>query len=155
MEFRLNKQLLQEWRTEILAEVAKPARTLFTMMCLFFSVIAFSQEPQPALKHGIYVRENTPCKSAPNAAIIEWDGIGFSGAHSSKCISRVMSRSGQVLQVRTSCSALGDGSPHLHGSEGNQEFALTVLSSVRFEIRKESRDQGTYRWCSEKVIDSK
>ena len=125
------------------------------MICLTIPVVAFPQEPHLALKHGIYVREKAPCKGAPNAAILSWDGAGFSGAHSSKCTSRVLSRSGQMFRVSTTCSALGDGSPNPQGSESADSFMLTLLSSTRFEIRKESHDQGTYRWCSEKDIDNK
>jgi hypothetical protein len=151
MGLRPNKSWLQEWRGEFPAKLAKQARTILNMICLIIPAVAFPQEPHLVLKHGVYVREKTPCKGAPNAAIMSWDGAGFSGAHSSKCTSRVVSRSCQIFQVSTTCSALGDGSPNPGGSESADSFILTLLSSTRFEIRKEGHDQGT----ATKIIDSK
>jgi hypothetical protein len=126
-----------------------------TIIFISIPVVAFPQESPLALKKGIYVRERMPCKGAPNAAIMSWDGVGFSGAHSSKCTSRVLSRNGQMFQVNTTCSALGDGSPKPQGSGGAESFVLTRLSSTRFEIRKESHDQAAYRWCSANDVDGR
>jgi hypothetical protein len=129
------------------------SKTLMNAAWLSMPFLASPQDQPLSLKHGVYVRENTPCKGAPNAAILFWDGIGFSGAHSSKCTSRVLRRNGTQFQITTACSALGDGSPIAPGHEDVDSFWLTRLSSTRFGVRKEHEAQGNYRWCSAKSVD--
>jgi hypothetical protein len=119
----------------------------------FMPLIAFSQDQQITLKHGVYVRQETPCKDAPNAAIISWDGVGFSGAHSSKCTSRVVHTDGMQFRVNTTCSALGDGSPNPAGHDYVDSFLLTQLSNTRFEVLRKSQGKNAYRWCSSKNIN--
>jgi hypothetical protein len=125
------------------------------MVVAAFSVpfIAVAQVQLPSLKHGVYVRDSEPCKGAPNAAIMTWDGGAFSGPHSSKCMSRVVRKDGQKFQISTSCSAAGDGSANPSGKPDVEAFVLTRLSDTRFEMVKDSQAQGTYRWCSVKDVD--
>ncbi len=113
---------------------------------LLMPFVAFPQTDQLSLKPGLYVREPLECKDAPNAAILLWDGVGFSGAHSSKCTSRLVSQHGKQFHVKTACSALGDGTPDSSGYVDN--VWLTRLSNTRFTLRKESGPEGSYRWCS-------
>lgn len=75
------------------------------------SYFALGQQATLQLKHGVYVQQPNACKDAPLAAMKSWDGIGFSGAHSSKCTSRVLRRKGMQFTVSTTCAAFGDGSP--------------------------------------------
>jgi hypothetical protein len=108
---------------------------------------AVSQHPELTIKHGLYVREPEPCKDAPNASIIQWDGVGFFGPHSSKCKSTVTFNHGNQYEIRTSCSALGDGSANPSGTPFVELFTLTSLSSSEFTIAKRNKRQGNYRWC--------
>jgi hypothetical protein len=114
---------------------------------------ALSQNPQLTIKPGIYVREPAQCKGAPNASIMSWDGVGFSGAHSSKCTSSVLHKNGREYEISTSCSSLGDGSPNPTGTPFVESFVLTRLSGTQFTIVKDNQPQGSYRWCSVKGQD--
>jgi hypothetical protein len=67
--------------------------------------IASASDQQLLLNDGTYVRGKS-CKDAANAEILFSDGIGFSGAHSSKCTSRVLRRVGTRFQIETTCSAI-------------------------------------------------
>ena len=120
---------------------------------LFQPAGAFTQDQSLTLTPGVYVREPAPCKGAPNAAIMSWDGAGFSGPHSSKCKSKVLQKNGAKYQVSTSCSAQGDGSPNPNGNPYVEAFLLTRVSSTRFTIAKEKEPEGAYRWCSARVED--
>lgn len=114
---------------------------------------AFSQNDDLSLKHGTYVLETSNCQGPAFAAMISWDGVGFSGPHSARCTSRVLSRHGDQFSVNTSCAALGDGSPDRSGYVDT--ISLTRLSSTRFMISKENEPQGKYRWCGAETDDSK
>jgi hypothetical protein len=114
---------------------------------------AISQDQTLTIKSGIYVREPAQCKDAPNAAIMSWDGVRFSGPHSSKCTSTVLHQNGGKYEIRTSCASLGNGSPNPTGTPSVESFVLTRLSGTQFEIAKDNQPQGTYRWCSAKVHD--
>jgi hypothetical protein len=114
---------------------------------ILVSCIGLAQSDQLSLKHGVYVREPYPCKEPPNAAIMAWDGAGFSGAHSSRCTSRVVSRHGNRYGVINACAALGDGSDNPSGQPAVDSFSLSRLSNIRFVISSETITQGTYRWC--------
>ena len=112
-------------------------------VCMPF--IAVAQTQPLSLKHGVYVQMSYECVGAPNAAVMFWDGIGFAGAHSSKCVSDLQSKDGRQFQVSTTCSALGDGSPDTSGHVDS--FTLTRQSSDRFEAVRAGRPSFTYRWC--------
>jgi hypothetical protein len=116
---------------------------------MFFttSLVSFAQT-QLSLRHGTYVRSTMPCKDAPSAAIISWDGSAFSGAHSSKCTSNVAHGEGSHFQVSTSCSAQGDGSQNYSGKDYVDSFLLNRISMNSFAILKENESDATYRWCS-------
>jgi hypothetical protein len=100
-----------------------------------------------SLKHGIYIRGKS-CKNAPNAEILVWDGIGFSGAHSTQCTSQAQHQSGARFQIKTTCEKLGDGTPNSSGSSYEDSFVLNRISNTHFEVSKENRPTATFRWCS-------
>lgn len=107
---------------------------------------ALGQHDQLSLKHGTYVLESAECKEPPFAAMISWDGVGFSGPHASRCTSRVLNRHGNQFALSTTCSALGDGTPD--SSRYIDNFSLTRLTNTRFVMRKEPKSGNTYRWCN-------
>lgn len=94
------------------------------------------------------MRERYSCKDAPNAAIRVWDGAAFSGAGSSKCTTRVLSRHGEQFRISTTCSALGNGAPDTSGYA--DELSIVRLSDTRFVASKKGLPDATYRWCNAK-----
>jgi hypothetical protein len=104
-----------------------------------------SDQPLP-LKHGVYVRGKS-CTDPANAEILNWDGVGFSGAHSSRCTSQVTAQ-GERFLVKNTCAAVGDGSPNATAGALEDSFSLKVLSSRRFELYKKNQRKAAYRWCS-------
>jgi hypothetical protein len=126
---------------------ARLSSAIMSAALVLVPFIASASDQQLLLKHGIYVR-GISCRDAANAEILSWDGIGFSGAHSSKCTSRVLHREGTRFQVKTTCSAIGDGPPNLAASDHVDSFSLNRLSGTRFELVKENQSKATFRWCS-------
>jgi hypothetical protein len=116
-------------------------------------LMAGSADHHLSLKHGVYVRAEAPCRGAPNAAILSWNGAGFSGAHSSQCKSQVAHQEGTRFAINTTCAAQGDGLPNKAGSDNTDSFVLNRLSRSRFEFIKDGQDKATYRWCSVKTVD--
>ncbi len=114
---------------------------------LLLPCTAFSQNTQLDLKPGFYVREPYQCTGQPNAATMLWDGVGFSGAHSSKCTSNVLSHEGNDFKVSTTCANVGDGSANPSGHADVETFSLTRMSETRFLIVPKNAAKGTYRWC--------
>jgi len=108
-------------------------------------------EQSLSLKPGIYATGASACRGAANAQILTWDGVGFSGAHSSQCVSRVLHRRGSHIQLSTTCAALGDGSPNVGGAAYVETFWLNQLSSSQFELAREKQAPAIYRWCSVKL----
>jgi hypothetical protein len=94
-------------------------------------VVASSGDLPLSLRHGRYVR-GASCKDAANAEILVWDGVGFSGAHSSQCTSQVTHRG----------KRFGDGSSNAAASDYGDSFSLNRLSR-----------KAAYRWCSEGAAD--
>jgi hypothetical protein len=117
-------------------------------MVLTTGLALFAQYPKLTIKPGIYVREPAQCQGAPNASIMSWDGVGFSGPHSSQCKTTVLHKNDTTYEISDSCSALGDGSPNPGGTPFVESFVLTLLSDTRFTVARESQPKGTYRWCS-------
>jgi hypothetical protein len=106
---------------------------------------AVAQTQRLSLKQGMYVQLTYECVGAPNAAVMFWDGVGFSDARTSKCTSELQSKDGRQYQVSTTCAALADGTPD---STGHVEaFTLTRQSSDRYEMEKTGQHPATYRWC--------
>jgi hypothetical protein len=102
------------------------------------------------IRHGQYVVSSVKCSDAPNAAILVWDGKGFSGAHSSACTSSANRRPDGRYDVATACTALGDGTPSAAGSEVKDSMILKTLSSKTFIVTKANVHDLSYRWCSAK-----
>jgi hypothetical protein len=113
---------------------------------LLASAAALARDPQLLLKHGTYVSNGERCKDSSNANLLSWDGVGFAGAHSSKCSSAIVHHHGARYQVATTCSALGDGSPNVSGHDYSDSFLLRRLSVTAFEVVKPKQLKRTYRW---------
>ena len=120
-------------------------KSMLVIACLTVVYAGPDTEPLP-VKHGVYVRKAVSCQGAPNAAILVWDGIGLSGAHSSKCTSRIVSRNGSTFKMTTACSAMGDGSPDSSGF--TEELMVSSVSKTSFVIARGSQPGIAYRWCS-------
>ncbi len=108
---------------------------------------ALAQQDQLSLKHGTYVVEGSSCKEPAFAAMMSWDGTGFSGPHASKCVSRVLSHQGNEFSVSTTCSALGDSTESPSGQAYVETLSLTRLSNTRIAISNGTKPKATYRWC--------
>lgn len=61
------------------------------------------------LKPGIYVPKGESCRDPANAVIRQYDGRGISGAHSSACRVKILSRRGNRYVVDQSCIDAGVG----------------------------------------------
>jgi hypothetical protein len=140
---------------EIIVKLGNPfyKTALSVSVWILVPLSTLSQNDDLSLKHGTYVLETSKCKEPAFAAVISWDGVGFSGPHSARCASRVVSRHGNQYSVNTSCGALGDGSPDRSGYV--DAISLTRLSNTRFMISKENEPQGKYRWCGSETDNSK
>jgi ketosteroid isomerase-like protein len=102
------------------------------------------------LKHGVYVRGSEPCKDPPNASILFWDGVGFSGAHSGQCTSGIKELGGTRFEVTNTCRAAGDGSPNSPGPGPVDTFVLDRQSRTKFLMFKGNDGAVPYHWCSVK-----
>lgn len=130
----------------------------------FLSVLAFaafsvgvpamaSVDPSPPpsgiyrLKPGIYVKKGVSCASAPNAAILQYDGRGISDSHSRACRVRVLARGGDRYTVVQSCIDAGQGpAPRV-----SQRQTVTVSDALTFVIQ--TRGPGTaYRYCPASML---
>jgi hypothetical protein len=109
-------------------------RTILTAAWLLVPCLALAQREQLPLKHGTYVLANIACKEPPLAAMISWDGVGFSGSRFSV----------------TTCSALGDGTPNPSGQVYVETLSVTRLSNARISMSSDAKQPATYRWCSAK-----
>ena len=123
-------------------------RVMMSTVWVLTHALALAQDAGLSLKHGIYVDASVSCKEPPFAVMRSWDGVGFSGPHASRCISKVLSHQGSEYRVSTSCSAIGDGTPNPSGKADVETISLTRLSSTRFVLSSETRSTTTYRWCS-------
>ena len=128
-------------------------KTMIFAVSLSMPLLIVAQTDPLSLKHGVYVEKHEKCKGAPNAAIMVWDGVGFSGAHSSRCTSRVLHRDKNRFQVSTSCSALGDGSPSGSGTDAADSALLTRLSSTAFVMLRDRQEPRSFHWCSANDVD--
>lgn len=94
-----------------------------------------SQAAQPAalpLDAGSYVVSSVaPCKEAPLAAVVQFDGRALFGPHESDCTSLVLSQRGRTYQVATECRALGDGT---RAAPYRQVQRIRVESRTRLSI---------------------
>jgi hypothetical protein len=107
---------------------------------------AFSQNRELAIKRLI---RSSACAVQGCAKRLnhQWDGVGFFGPHSSKCKSTVTLNHGNQYEIRTSCSALGDGSANPSGTPFVESFTLTLSSNSEFTITKGDKRQRNYQWC--------
>lgn len=119
----------------------KLSRTVLTITALLASGAACASSLP--LTRGDYVIAGQPCRDAPFAAMVRFDGQGFNGPHSSQCRSTVVARSGKTYRIRTQCAALGDGTL-VRPNVMTQRYA--VLSPTSF-TRKTATGSLTYRFC--------
>ena len=122
------------------------AMALLSVLCTSATAIA---QDLP-IRHGIYVVDSWKCTDAPNAGIVVWDGIGFSGAHSSGCTSHVAPMPNGSYRVATACTALGDGTPDPAGAAFEDMMILKRFSSTKFTVTKATGVEMKYRWCGAK-----
>ena len=136
-------ELTQEKMT--MSMVRQSIAVLISVAGVLGTVRLSAETTSLSLKHGVYVIAAERCHGAPNATILFWDGIGFSGAHSSRCTSKIQPQHGARFKVDTTCAGLGDGSDSSPESPVDS-FILKRLSAARFEIVQGSETR-TYRWC--------
>ena len=127
-------------------------KTMIFAVSLSMPLLIVAQTDPLSLKHGVYVEKHEQCKGAPIKAIMIWDGVGFFGAHSSRCTSRVLRRDKNRFQVSTSCSALGEGSPSGPRTDGADSVLLTRLSSIAFMMLRDGQEPRSFRCCSAKDV---
>ena len=128
-----------------------PRKAVTVVTALMMPLLVSAQTSSLSFKHGVYVAKQYPCKGAPNAGILQWDGIGLSGAHSSRCTTRVVSQAGTRYQLSTTCAAMGDGSPDTSGYVDRR--SLTRVSESAFVMQAPHQRQQAFRWCSAKDVD--
>lgn len=115
------------------------------------AVASVDMSPAPGgvyrLKPGIYVQEHVPCSSAPNAAILRYDGRGISDAHTHACKARVLSHKGTRYTVSQSCIDAGAGpAPRVE-----ERQIVTVQDALTFNLR--TRGPGTtFRYCPSNML---
>jgi hypothetical protein len=89
---------------------SSPSRLLLIMT--FAAGIAHAVDAPLPLNSGTYVvSSDKPCQDAAFAAVIVFDGHSFSGPHDSQCESTILGQQGRSYRVKTTCRALGDGTP--------------------------------------------
>jgi hypothetical protein len=94
------------------------------------------------LKPGIYVRKDTGCGSAPNAAIRQYDGRGISTPHTRACRAHILSRRGARYEVSQSCIAAGAGpAPRFI-----ERQTVSIRDALTFSIRTRG-PAVAYRYC--------
>lgn len=94
------------------------------------------------LKPGIYVAEGSDCASPANAAILQYDGKGLSGAHSRACKVTVRSRKGGRYTVDQSCIDAGAGL----APRSVQRQQVTVQDALNFTQTIKGRST-SYFYC--------
>lgn len=64
------------------------------------------------LQAGTYVVSSyRPCQEAPLAGVTRYNGLSFEGPHASNCQTSLLRQRGSSYRVKTTCTAMGDGSP--------------------------------------------
>jgi len=119
------------------------------LISVFVPIPTFAQSAQLDLNPGTYVDARYKCDGAPNATLLTWDGKGFSGAHSSICSTRVLSRTGNTFRIQTTCAAVGDGTPAV--AVPSDEESLSLLGGSGFILAGFSRGSNSYRLCTEEL----
>lgn len=94
------------------------------------------------LKPGIYVAKGSDCASPANAAILQYDGKGLSGAHSRACKVTVRSRKGGRYTVDQSCIDAGAGP----APRSVQRQQVTVRDALTFTQTIKGRAT-SYAYC--------
>jgi hypothetical protein len=94
------------------------------------------------LKPGIYVRKDVACKTAPNAAVRQYDGRGISSAHTRACRARILSRTGDRFEVSQSCIDAGAGpAPRF-----TERQTIRIADALTFTQTMRGKGS-TYRYC--------
>lgn len=104
------------------------------------------------LKVGDYVLDGTGCTDAPFAAMAKWDGVGFGGPHASHCKTTVLHRRGNVFDVETTCSALGDGTP---ARPTTWKERITVSGETSFSRSVPGQVAKKFHWCPANTVGAR
>lgn len=94
------------------------------------------------LRNGIYVPVGTPCKGAPNSAIVNyWGGKSSIGASQAECTIKTLSKKANVYTLADECKDIQSGDV----IEGGPT-KLTISGPTKFTM-----SGTTYRYCGAKV----
>jgi hypothetical protein len=87
--------------------------TLALLLSAGHAMASVDTTPPPGgvykLKPGMYVAKGSECSAPANAALLQYDGKGLSGAHTRACKATVRSLKGSRFTVDQSCIAAGAG----------------------------------------------
>lgn len=113
-----------------------PLPRSFRLLCLASGLsMAFAAAAAPPLlpiKAGFHVQEDLACSGAPNAALLEYDGKGLTGAHSQDSKTSLASRKGRDYRLRVRCPAQQLGPNPAKPYDAVQR--VKVLSDQRFSV---------------------
>ena len=122
--------------------------TLLSAICLA-ALASGAQAASLPIKRGAYVRDGVPCRDAPFAALMQYDGKSFSGPHESDCTTLVRGRPGpRTYLLKTTCRAAGDGTPNESYAE-TQTVKVLSRSHITFShtTGAGAEDRAGYRFC--------
>lgn len=134
-----------------------PSRTLSALHALAGLALAAAMQqagaaPAPAkpagpigvyhIKPGFYVAADADCKAPANAAILQYDGRGLSGAHTRSCRASVRSHRGRTYNVEQSCIDSGSGP----APRSKERQLITVHDGASFSQSVAGRET-RYRFC--------
>ena len=124
-------------------------RIIILSSLFFASLAAGAQAAILPIRPGDYVRDGTPCRDAPFAALMRYDGESFSGPHESACTTVMLGRPGpRTYSLKTTCRAAGDGTPNGSYTE-TQMVKVLSPSHIIFSHATGvgARDHAGYRSC--------
>jgi hypothetical protein len=98
------------------------------------------------IAHGEYVLSSMPCKDAPFAAMMNYDGKGLGGPHVSGCVTKILTHDAARYTIRTSCDAVGDGTP-MPRSVSSQSLTIKSQKHVVLQNTEAGSEALDYRWC--------
>ena len=124
-------------------------RTAFLSLCGFAALAGAAEAATLPIRLGDYVRDGTPCRDAPFAALMRYDGESFSGPHESACATVLLRKPGpRTYVLRSTCRAAGDGTP---SGSYTETQTVRVLSPTRIVFSHVTgtgvRDRAGYRAC--------
>jgi hypothetical protein len=107
------------------------------------SLARATDKPLP-LHPGTYVIASyKPCQEAPLAGVSRFNGFSFEGPHASNCQTTVLRRRGSTYRIKTTCSAMGNGSPAVPSGSVQD---IHIKSSSSFSVGN-GKQRTEYRQC--------